>query len=103
MQSISSAEDLLLYRLEDLYKRQTDTANKIHSYTKLKGDLIELSQHSTKKVMIPLCEGEESIAFFTEGYLKHTNEVLVHLGAGYFTQRTAAECSGIIDRRLEQI
>jgi hypothetical protein len=59
----------------------------MHSYTKLKSDLVEISKHSTKKVMIPICEGESSsdtIAYFTEGYLKHTNEVLVHLGSGYF-------------------
>ena len=94
---------MLFYRLGDLNTRQTDTANKIHIYNKLKSDLTELSKHSTKKVMIPLCEGEDSIAFFTDGHLKHTNEVLVHLGAGYFAQRTAAECCGIIDRRLDQI
>ena len=103
MQSFTQAEDLLFHRLEDLHKNQTEVANKIHDYTKLKSDLTEISKHSSKRVMIPICEGEDSIAFFTEGYLKHTNEVLVHLGSNYFVQRTAAECEGIIDRRLEHI
>ena len=75
---------MLFHRLEDLHKNQTEVANKIHEYTKLKSDLTEISKHSSKRVMIPICEGEVSIAFFTEGYLKHTNEVLVHLGSNYF-------------------
>ena len=49
-------------------------------YQKLKEDLEELSKYSTKQVMIPISD----VAFFTNGWLKHTNEVTVHLGDGYF-------------------
>ena len=48
--------------------------------------------------MVPL----NDIAFLP-GRLKHTNEVYVHLGDGYFVQRTAKECQGIIDRRKEKV
>ena len=41
------------------------------------------------------------IAYFPDGKLKHTNEILVHLGADYYVQRTAFECSEIIDRRVK--
>lgn len=42
--------------------------------------------------MVPISTGNSTfdggddscIAYFTEGKLKHTNEILVHLGANYF-------------------
>ena len=48
--------------------------------------------------MVPL----NDVAFMP-GRLKHTNEIYVHLGDGYFVQRTAMECQGIINRRKEKI
>ena len=35
------------------------------------------------------------------GKVKHSNEVLVFLGDGYFVSRTAHECQPIINRRKE--
>lgn len=56
--------------------------------------------------MIPITVGKSSddtIAYFTDGRIKHTNEIMVHLGAGYYVQRTAHESNKIIDRRLDVI
>ena len=36
---------------------------------------------------------------FFPGKIKHSNEVMVFLGDGYFVQRTAHECQPIIQRR----
>jgi len=36
---------------------------------------------------------------FFPGKVKHSNEIMVFLGEGYFVQRTAHECQPIIDRR----
>ena len=44
-----------------------------------------------------------AVAYFPNAKLKHTNEVLVHLGEGFYVQRTAHECGQIIDRRLEKV
>ena len=58
------------------------------------------------KVIVPITgprmigQNEDVIAYFPDGKLKHTNEILVHLGADYYVQRTAFECSEIIDRRV---
>lgn len=58
------------------------------------------------KVIVPITgpgkigQNEDVIAYFPDGKLKHTNEILVHLGADYYVKRTAFECSEIIDRRV---
>lgn len=49
--------------------------------------------------MVPISD----VAWFTEGRLKHTNEILVHLGDGYFVERTAHECAAIIERRVSKL
>ncbi|TNV80138.1 hypothetical protein FGO68_gene9401 [Halteria grandinella] len=48
--------------------------------------------------MVPLSD-----VGFMRGQVKHSNEVLVFLGDGYFVQRTAHECQPIIQRRIEKI
>lgn len=40
---------------------------------------------------------------FFPGKIKHSNEVMVFLGDGYFVQRTAHECQLIIERRKEKL
>lgn len=37
---------------------------------------------------------------FFKGHIKHSNEIMVFLGDGYFAQRTAHECQPIIERRI---
>ncbi len=71
---------------------------KMQEYEKLGKDLLDISKHSTNQVMVPVSD----IAFFP-GKLKHTNEVLVFLGDGYFVQRTAHECQPLIARRQLKI
>lgn len=86
-----------------LAQTQTQINTQIFEYNKLKHDLLDISKYSTKRVIVPLCSGDEPIAFFTEGQLKHTNEILVSLGSHYYCERTSHECAEIIDRRIEKL
>lgn len=92
------------YEMHDQLKKEID------SLTRLREDLLETSKHSSARVIVPVSSSkfpsakvdEFCVAYYTEAHLKHTNEVLVHLGENYYCQRTAHECSEIIDRRVAQ-
>lgn len=88
------SEKLLAESVRQLQDKKSSLEAKLREYKTLERDLLETSKVSSKQVMIPL-----SGVGFVPGRLVHTNEVYVHLGANYFVQRTAHECSGIIERR----
>ncbi len=66
--------------------------------TTLRSTLTALPATVTKPHHIPV--GKK--AFFT-GYLTHTNEILVLLGANYFALRSASQAVDIVDRRLATV
>lgn len=80
-------ENLLSSNLNSLNERISDCEANISEYADLGKNLLKLSEKSSAQVMVPL----NDIAFIP-GKLKHTNEIYVHLGDGYFVQRTAMEC-----------
>lgn len=49
-------------------------------------------------VMVPI-----SPAGFLVGRIKHSNEVLVHLGAEYYIKRTCSQAADIITRKIETL
>lgn len=103
MKSISDnkeafTENLLESNMSSLNSRIVDYETNLTEYSDLGKNLLKLSEKSSAQVMMPL----NDIAFMPSR-LKHTNEIYVHLGDGYFVQRTAMECQGIINRRKEMI
>lgn len=78
---------MLKSNLESLQKEIAEKDGMVESYCKLGKDLLSLSEKTTSRVMVPLCD----IAFIP-ARLKHSNEVYVHLGDQHFVQRTAQEC-----------
>lgn len=85
---------LLTQKLSHELAVERELTEKMQEYEKLGKDLLDIAKHSTKQVMVPVSD----VAFFP-GKLKHSNEILVFLGDGYFVQRTAHECQPIIARR----
>ena len=91
-------EKLLNKNLESLNEQIQSCERSMQEYSDLAANLVSLSERSSKRVMIPICD-----VAFMPGKLKHTNEIHVHLGDNWFVQRTAVECGEIIDRRKDKI
>ena len=72
-------ENLLESNLKTLNSRITEAETNLAEYTDLGKNLLKLSEKSSAQVMVPL----NDVAFMP-GRLKHTNEIYVHLGDGYF-------------------
>lgn len=75
---------------------ERELKDKLKEYTALGKNLLQIAQKSTHEVMVPLSD----VGFF-RGRVKHSNEIMVFLGDGYFVQRTAHECQPIIERRKQ--
>lgn len=67
-------------------------------YTTLVSTLQTLSTEVTQEIMVPF--GKHA---FIPGKLRHTGEVMVFLGDGYFVNRTASQAIEIAKRRIEAI
>ena len=91
-------EKVLSHNVKTLNEQIDTFTTSIKEYDELAQNLVTLSEKSSKRVMIPICD-----VAFMPGKLKHTNEVHVHLGDNWFVQRTAVECGEIIERRKEKI
>ena len=77
---------------------------KIQNWTKFMSDyraleerLSTLADKTRYDVMVPI--GGSNLAFM-DGYIKHTNEILVLLGDNYFVERSAKQAKEIVERRL---
>jgi unconventional prefoldin RPB5 interactor 1 len=93
-QALAYSSKLLSLKLSQDLAIERELKDKLNEYTALGKNLLEISKKSTHEVMVPLSD----VGFF-RGKVKHSNEVLVFLGDGYFVQRTAHECQPIIERR----
>jgi prefoldin alpha subunit len=58
--------------------------------------LIDLPLRLHHEVLVPI-----SPVGYLIGRIKHSNEVMVHLGAEWYVKRTCAQASEIIERRIE--
>ena len=72
-------ENLLKQNLTTLNTQIKQCETNLMEYSDMGKNLLKLSEKSTAQVMVPL----NDIAFIP-GKLKHTNEIYVHLGSGYF-------------------
>lgn len=73
-------------------------AERAREYDELRDVLEDLPERLTHPVMVPL----GPFAFF-EGYLEHTNEVLVQLSSEWFVMKTAKQALGTVDRRQTRL
>lgn len=61
---------------------------------RMQGSLTRLPQSTAHRVMVPACKRA-----MLRGVVESTNEVLVHLGADFFVERSAAEACHVLERR----
>lgn len=64
----------------------------------LREKLEDLPKRLTHEVLVPF----GNVAFMP-GYLKHTNEMLVLLGDGWFASKTVPQAKEVLERRLEHV
>ncbi|CDW90655.1 prefoldin subunit family protein [Stylonychia lemnae] len=93
------SERLINRQIDQDFNVKVGLEQKLNEYEKLSQTLIDISKKSTHHVMVPISE----VGFFTQGKIKHSNEVLVFLGDNYFVERTAHECQDMINRRKQLI
>ena len=79
--------------------RQTLSSLERHKQDFLELDelLEDLPKKVKQEITVPFGPG----AFFL-GEIRHTNEVIMHLGDGYFAERTTANARGTVGRFLRQ-
>ena len=70
-----------------------------NDYKALEERLSTLTDKTRYDVMVPV--GGSNLAFM-DGYVKHTNEILVLLGDNYFVERSAKQAKEIVGRRLNK-
>lgn len=92
--ALAYSSKLISQKLAQDLSTEKQLKEKLHDYESLARNLLEISKKSTHEVMVPLSD----VGYF-RGKVKHSNEVMVFLGDGYFVQRTAHECQPIIERR----
>lgn len=68
----------------------------ISEYLCVKERLETFRTELSLKIMVPL--GSKALM---RGKLYHTNEILVHLGDGWFTKRSAQQALDICNRRIQ--
>lgn len=74
------------------------TAQQVQELLAVREVLFELPQCLEHEVLVPL-----SPVGFVMGKIKHTNEIIVHLGAEYYMKRTCSQALEILDRRLSAL
>ncbi|CAB3408516.1 unnamed protein product [Caenorhabditis bovis] len=70
--------------------------NKIKEYEQVMKKLDEIIKKLEIPVNSPVCE----VAFFCDGRIKHTNEVMIDLGCDYFAECSSYTAKKVIRRRI---